>query len=389
MKALYFNCSSGISGDMIVGALLDLGADRQMLLDELKKLNLRNYKIRIKKVSRRGIRATKFNVITKPEHEHRHLSDINKIIDESGISQKAKQLSKKIFLSLAKAEAKVHNTSINEVHFHEVGAVDSIVDIVSASILMVHINPGKVFSGRITEGTGKVRFSHGIAKLPVPAVRELLRDCPMQFTRINRELVTPTGAAILKTVLNDFKSKDSFRILKRGFGAGSRDLAIPNALEVDMVNVKINVKNSGNAKEDKIILETNIDDMIPELYPYVIDKLIKVGAVEAFIQPVVMKKNRIGALLSVICEEKIKDKIIEAMFDETTTFGIRVNKLERVVLDREFRKVKTKYGDVGIKIGKLGSRIKSIKPEYEDCRKIAEKRKIPLKDVYREALKKL
>ncbi|MFH1358255.1 MAG: nickel pincer cofactor biosynthesis protein LarC [archaeon] len=382
MKILYFDCKSGISGDMVVGALLDLGVDRKYLISELRKLKLRNYKVNIKKVRKKGIIATKFNVIYKEEARHRYLKDIYEIIDNSTLDVAVKQLSKDIFLELGKAEAKVHKINLDKVHFHEVGAIDSIIDIVSASILVKKINPEKIFTSRISVGSGKVKISHGIVSLPVPASKEILKNVPLKILKINSELVTPTGAAIIKTITNEFV--DSFKIEKyrKGNGAGSKDLEIPNVLSVVLGEID-------NSRKDKIIIETNIDDMNPELYGYVIEKLISKGAIDAFIQPSIMKKNRIGTMLTVICSEKTKEKLIDIVFSETTTFGIRVNNLQRVELERFFKKIKTKYGIVRIKIGKKSGKVVSIKPEYEYCKKLAIRNKVPIKEIYKEVEKGL
>ncbi len=377
MKALYFNCQSGISGDMVVGALLDLGIEKNELIEELNKLKIGGYKIKVKKIKKKGVRATRFIVKTFNQREERNLKDIYKIIDKSLLERKVKILSKKIFLNLAKAEAKVHKTTINKIHFHEVGAIDSIIDIVSGAILINRLNPKKIYASRLKVGKGKVKFCHGITTLPVPAVRELLKDVPATVLNINKELTTPTGAAIMRTIIDGFEDGIDMKAEKRGYGARKRDLKIPNVLEVILGETKMN-------KEKLLILETNIDDMNPEFYSYVIEKLIKEGVNEAFIQPVVMKKNRIGTLLTVICEEKLKDRIIEKIFNETTTFGIRINKLSRVALEREIKKVKTKYGPINVKIGRYKGKIKTISPEYEDCKKVAQKKGIPIKEVYDE-----
>ena len=373
MTELYLYCSAGISGDMFAGALLDLSVPSAYLLTELKELNLRNFRINIHRVKKKGITATKFDVITKPEHHHRHLSDINKIIDESALSKSVKALSKKIFLNLGKAEAEVHKVPLNQVHFHEVGAIDSIVDIVAAAILLDKINPSKVYCSNIAEGHGKITFSHGITDLPVPAVRILLKDAPLTIRDVNKEMITPTGAAIVKTIVDEFIDESHFTAQKKGFGAGTRDMDFPNVLEARL----------GKAEMPKLLLlETNIDDMNPELCPYIIDQLIKQGAREAFVKPIIMKKARPGMLLSVICEPGKKDRLIEIIFRETTTFGIRVNNLHRVILDREFQKVKTPLGMVTIKIGRFKNKVMAVKLEYEECRKIAEQKKMPLKEVY-------
>lgn len=380
MRVLYFNCKSGISGDMAVGALLDLGIDKDILIKELNKLNIGNYKIEIKTIKKKGVKAIRFIVKTRDQQKERNIKDIYRIINSSFLDKKVKALSKKIFSNLAKAEAKIHKTSVGEVHFHEVGAIDSIIDIVSSAILLNKLNPQKIYSSRLSVGRGKIKFCHGITTLPVPAVKELLKDTPTTVLDINKELVTPTGAAIVKTVADEFMDNINIKTEKRGYGAGKRNLKIPNVLEVTLGEIKME-------KEKLIILETNIDDMNPEFYSYVIEKLIKEGAKEAFIQPIIMKKNRIGTLLTTICDEKSKDRLIETIFDETTTFGIRINKIGRVKLKREFREIKTQYGPVRVKIGKYKGKIRTISPEYEDCKKAAKEKNIPIKRVYGEAKK--
>ncbi|MBN1157108.1 nickel pincer cofactor biosynthesis protein LarC [Candidatus Woesearchaeota archaeon] len=369
MKALYFNCHSGISGNMVVGALLDLGIRKDFLLNELSKLSLENYSVKIKS----GKHGTTFIVNAGEEQEHRHISDIYRIIDDSKLCLNAKELGKRIFLNLAKAEAKVHRCGVENIHFHEVGAIDSIIDIVSAAILLDRISPERVFCGRVSDGKGKTRCAHGVLELPVPAVRELLKDFPMEQIDINSELVTPTGAAILKTIVDDFIPIELIKPRKRGFGNGTKKLPIRNALEIIECDTML---------DERILLETNIDDMNTEVYPYVIERLIKAGATDAFIQPVVMKKNRIGMLLSVTCRRDNMHKLIELMFEETTTFGIRINKVNRVVLDRELKQVRTKHGLLKIKVGKRNDKTVTVSPEYESAKKLAKKKNIPLKYFY-------
>jgi len=381
MKILYFNCASGVSGDMVVGALLDLIGNKEFLICELNQLNLNNYTATAKKVSKKKVKATQFNVILKrKEKKERNLKDVNAIINESGLSKDVKSLSKKIFLNLAKAEAKVHKTTLDNIHFHEVGAVDSIIDIVAASILICSLKIDKVFSSRVSVGRGFTRCRHGILPLPVPASAELLKDAAITVLDINKELTTPTGAAIIKTLVESFVDDPCLEGCKRGYGAGTRDLEIPNVLEIVMGEGKIE-------KDTKILLETNIDDMNPEFYEHVIEKLIKASAKEAFIQPIIMKKNRIGALLSVICDNKKKEEIITIIFDETTTFGIRINKVSRVKLNREVRRIKTKYGIIKCKVGKYNGETKTVAPEYQDCKRAADQKNIPIRRVYDEAKK--
>jgi pyridinium-3,5-bisthiocarboxylic acid mononucleotide nickel chelatase len=379
MKTLCFNCASGISGDMVVGALLDLGLKKEFLIDELKKLKLKNYKLEIRKVIKKGVKATKFDVITEEEKKHRNLQDINLLIGCSGLSNEVKSLSKKIFYTLAKAEAKVHKTTINEVHFHEVGAIDSIIDIVAASILVDKLGVDQIFVSQISVGIGTTKCSHGIMKLPVPAVKELLKNFPLTVLKINKELTTPTGAAIVKTLSNDFIDKPDVEVYKKGYGAGTRDLDIANVLEVVMYDMNL-------SKDERVLLETNIDDMNPEFYEYIIEKLIKEGAIDAFVRPVIMKKKRPGVLLTVLCKPDVKDKMIGVIFDETTTFGIRINNVSRIKLDREIKKVDTKYGLIEVKIGRYNGIVKTISPEYESCKKIAKENSISLKKIYDMAL---
>lgn len=380
MRTLYFNCTSGISGDMVAGALLDLGINKEYLINELNKLRLNNYKLKIKKKKKKGIKATKFNVIKKKEKTHRNLKDIYRIINKSSVNKNVKLLSKKIFFNLAKAEAKVHKTNINEIYFHEVGAIDSIIDITAASILIDKLRVGKIYCSKVSVGRGKKKIIHGTVNLPVPVVRELLKDIPIKVLDINKEITTPTGAAIIKTLADDFVDDIHIQKYKKGYGAGTQDLEIPNVLEAIIGDVKV-------SKDKKVVLETNIDDMNPEFYEFIIEKLIREGSNDAFIQPVIMKKNRIGSLLTVICDYKLKDKMIDIIFNETTTFGIRVNNVSRVKLDRESKQVKTKYGLIDIKIGRYKGKIKTISPEYDNCKKIANEKKIPIKKIYQEVSK--
>jgi uncharacterized protein (TIGR00299 family) protein len=383
MKTLYFNCRMGIAGDMVAGALLDLCGESKFLVDELKKLELDNYKIEVKKVDKKGVKATKFDVIIGHEHSHRHLSDINEIIDHSKLSESVKELAKKIFLNLAEAEAKVHGTTTEEVHFHEVGAIDAIIDIVSAAILLDKIAIKDIYSSSISVGRGTVECEHGTMSVPVPAVKELLKDIPTVATRIEKELATPTGAAIIKTIAKGFVDNPKMKARRKGYGAGTRELDVPNVLEVVEGEMEA-MKKPGKGEEELVTLDTNIDDMNPQFYSYIIERLVKEGANEAFIQPVIMKKGRIGTLLTVICKKELQDKIIDIIFSETTTFGIRINRLDRVALEREIKQISTKYGPVNVKIGKYKDKVMSVSPEYEDCRKIAGQKKVPIKKVYDE-----
>lgn len=377
MGTIYFDCFSGISGDMIIGALIDLGLDINYLKKELQKLNLKNYRIESKKIVKNGISATKFDLIEEHKHhDERNLKEINKIIGNSKLDNKIKTTIKKIFLKIAQAEAKIHNKPINKIHFHEIGAIDTIIDVAGAVIGFKKLGIEKVYCSKLNVGTGFVEFSHGKFPVPAPATAEILKDVPIYHNNIEAELVTPTGAAIITTLAEKFGEMPAMKVEKIGYGAGTKYLEQPNVLRVfygklnDIGNEKIN------------IIEANIDNMNPEIYPYVIDKLMENGALDAFLTNIFMKKGRPAIKLSVLCEIKDTDKLCKIIFDETTTLGVRIFTAEKKKLDREIKTIKTKYGNVRVKISKLNNKIQNIMPEYEDCARIARKYKIPLKIVY-------
>lgn len=377
MKTAYFDCFSGISGDMIIGALVDLGFDIDYLKKELEKLNLKGYKIQAKKMVKNGISATKFDLIEEHKHhDERNLKEINKIIGNSKLDNETKTAIKKIFMKIAQAEAKIHGKPIDKIHFHEIGAVDTIIDIAGAVIGFKKLGIEKVYCSKLNVGTGFVEFSHGKFPVPAPATAEMLKNVPIYNNGIEAELVTPTGAAIITTFASHFGEMPSIKVEKIGYGAGAKDLVQPNVLRVfygEMETGKNEIIN---------IIEANIDNMNPEIYPYVIDKLMENGALDAYLTNILMKKGRPAIKLSVLCETKDTDKLCKIIFDETTTIGVRIFSAEKRKLDREIKTIKTKYGNVRVKISKLNNKIQNIMPEYEDCAKIAKKYKIPLKKVY-------
>ena len=379
MKILYFDCFSGISGDMIIGALIDLGLDIKFLEKDLRKLKLKDYRIESKKVIKNGISATKFDVIVKNIHdEERNIEEINKIIENSKVDDNIKGIIKEIFLKIANAEAKIHNKSINKIHFHEVGAIDTIIDVAGSVICLKKLGIERVYCSKLNVGTGFVEFSHGKFPVPAPATAEILKEVPVYHNNIEFELVTPTGAAIITSLTEKFGEMPSMKIEKIGYGAGTKDLGQPNVLRVFLGDMD----REGN--EIINVIETNIDNMNPEIYPYVIDRLIENGALDAYLTSIIMKKGRTAIKLTALAEEKYTDKLCNIIFDETTTLGIRIYPARRKKLEREIKTVKTKYGNVRVKISKLNDEIKNISPEYEDCVNIAKKNKIPLKKVYEE-----
>jgi pyridinium-3,5-bisthiocarboxylic acid mononucleotide nickel chelatase len=384
MTIAYFDCFSGISGDMTLGALVDAGVNIDALRAELAKLDLDGYKITAEKVRRSGIAATKVNVIIdNKEHEARHLSDILLKISRSPLSGTVKHSSEKIFTRLAEAEAKVHGTTIDKVHFHEVGAVDSIVDIVGSVIGLELLGISQIMTSTVNVGSGTVTTSHGLLPIPAPATAELLRGIPFYESSVKFELTTPTGAAIINTLGTSFGRLPAMSIDRIGYGAGDKDFTgMPNVL-------RIMIGEPAAAYEEDVstLIETNIDDMNPQTCGYIIEKLMQQGAQDAYLAPIMMKKGRPAVLLSVLTDRPRMDAVLNTLFRETTSIGVRIQEVGRKKLSREIKEVHTIYGKINIKISRHGNEVLTATPEYEDCRKIAEEKKIPLKLVIDEAKK--
>jgi uncharacterized protein (TIGR00299 family) protein len=381
MKILYFDCFSGISGDMALAALLDLGLPQEKLREELAKLGLANYSLHVFPGQRQGVKALGLEVKVGPQKEdHRHFSDIRALIEKSSLSPEIKKLSLAIFQRVAEAEAKIHNQNIEEVHFHEVGAVDSIVDIVGVAIGIDFFRPDKIFSSELPVGRGFVNCQHGRLPLPAPATVEILKGYPLKGVSLEEELVTPTGAAIIATLSEGVTALPNMKIEKIGYGMGQKDFPDrPNLLRLFW----------GEAGKvyltDRIfILEANIDDMNPEFYGYLMEILFAAGALDVSLSHLIMKKNRPGTLLRVIAQEQDLDKLIELILRESTTLGVRFYEAQRKKLPREIIEVETKYGKVRVKV----SGDWHFQPEYEDCKRIALERGIPIQEVYKEVLKK-
>ena len=381
MKILYFDCSSGISGNMTLGALTEIIGDENYLIEELKKLNIDGYKIEISKKVKNGITGTYVDVILAHKHEHHHehrnLNDINKIIENSLLSDEVKNLAKRIFLRVAKAESKVHNKTLEEVHFHEVGAIDSIVDIVGTAILINKINPDKIISSIVNDGYGFIDCSHGTMSVPVPATSEIFASSNVKFRQIDidTELVTPTGAAIIAELSTDFTTLPAIVTEKIGWGTGSKDLKIPNVLKVYYGEIQ-------ESNEDFVVMETNVDDCTGEILGYTLEKLFESKALDVFYTPIFMKKGRPAYKLTVACRKKDMLNLQNIIFKETTTIGIRYRFESRTELKREFIEINTKYGK--IKAKKVVNNGETyVYPEYESMKKIASKNNIPLKELYK------
>lgn len=382
MKIAYFDCFSGISGDMILGALADLGNDFSFIKKELKKLDLKGYSLSHKKVKRGVIETTRVDVkVTEKSSSKRNLKSIISIIKNSGLAEKIKNDSIKIFRRLAEAEATVHGTTINKVHFHEVGAIDSIVDIVGSVIGIHHLNISKIVSSSINIGSGFVKCDHGTLPVPAPAVVEILRGVPCFSSGTRQELTTPTGAAVIVTLANEFGSLPELKTDRVGYGAGGKNLKeMPNALRIILGELSI----ANELKKEIFVLETNIDDMNPEFYDVVMEKLFQAGAVDVFLTPIIMKKNRPATKLSVLTQQQNVEMLANEVLKNTTSFGIRFYPVERVMLEREFQEIETVLGKVKVKIGKRDGEICHISPEYEHCKKISREQGIPIKKVYEE-----
>jgi uncharacterized protein (TIGR00299 family) protein len=428
MKILYYDCFAGISGDMNLGALIDLGIEADYLKNELLKLPVNGYTLQVTRDIRKGISGTRVNVVIGEQsllmadpghghnHEHEHLHDhdhfhdhdqlhkdlhihnpekklhhnsfaeIKQLILSSKLSDRIKDISLAIFVKVAEAEAKIHNLPVEEVHFHEVGAVDSIVDIVGAAICLDKLDVDAVYCSTVELGGGSVRCAHGIYPVPAPATAEIVKHMPVRTGTVNYEATTPTGAAILAACVNEFTDKAEFSIVRTGYGIGAKDGEIPNVLRIFLCE---SVYRKEPDQDSSFIVECNIDDMNPEFYDYITDSLFSAGAKDVYITPIIMKKSRPAVKLSVLCTSDAEARINEVLFRETSTIGVRKYQVEKTMLDRVIETISTPLGDVRVKSAFYkGVCIKS-KPEYDDCIKIAREKGIPVSKVYREVEQEL
>ena len=376
MKICYLDAFSGISGDMTVGALIDAGANRESLLSSLASLGT-GAKLEVEKTKRRGIAATKFRVITAEERDHRHLHRILEMIAKSGISERAKQNASAVFQLLGEAEAKVHDIPLEKVHFHEVGAADSICDIVGACIGFDLLSVGAIYCSPLNVGSGTVKTEHGVLPVPAPATAELLAGKPVYARGPAVELTTPTGAAIASALAVEFGAMPPLSITSTGYGAGDKDF--PEHANV----LRVIVGETSGAEESTIVsvLEANIDDSSPQVLGYAMERLLDAGALDVTLESVLMKKNRPGTLFRVIARPEDRETLAQLLFDETSTLGLRTYSAERRVKARHSVEVETPHGKVRMKIAEDGS----FAPEYEDCRKLALASGVPLKQILAEA----
>jgi pyridinium-3,5-bisthiocarboxylic acid mononucleotide nickel chelatase len=437
MRILYYDCFSGISGDMNLAAMVDLGVEPSYLINELKKLNLDEYDIQFTIDQRKGISGTKAKVVLKndvgyycPEpkekssffdfwglfshkhghshghghkhpHQHKHphphihsearnFSVIKSIINNSQLSGHVKNMSIEMFRKVAEAEAKIHGKSIDEVHFHEVGATDSIVDIVGAAICVDYLKPDKILASSVQLGGGMVKCAHGVFPVPAPATLEILKNIPVKLGAVNVETTTPTGAAILAVLVDEFTETPHLDIEKIAYGIGHRDNPIPNVLRVCLGKTSpASESHSGNTQPstdeaNAWVLECNIDDMNPEMYDFVMERLFEAGADDVFLEPILMKKNRPAMKISVLANAGTCNKLGEILLNQTSTLGYRQYAVEKKILERTWSHVETRWGSIRIKHGIFDGEIIKSKPEYDDCSNIARSHNIPISDVYKE-----
>lgn len=387
MRIAYFDCFAGISGDMTLGALVDAGADFEDLKTELEKLGVHEFELVLDKVTKRGISASDVTVKLHPHHHHHHhehehshgraFSEIKRIIEESTLSDNVKSKAIAIFTKLGEAEAKIHGKSIEEIHFHEVGAVDAIVDIVGACVCLELLEIEKLYCSPIPTFFGTVEIAHGTFPLPAPATVETLRNAPWRELGIEGEIVTPTGAAIVATLAEEFGPMPAMNIESTGYGAGKKDFGLPNVLRVLVGETS----QPGGEHVEVAVIETNIDDLSPQVYDVVMERLFEAGALDVYFAPIQMKKNRPATLLSVICEPGLVDKLSNIIFEETTSIGVRIDTRRRICLQREIVTVETEFGPVSLKLARRNGEVLNVQPEYEDCRAAATKNGVALKRV--------
>lgn len=383
MRVLFFDCFAGLSGDMTVGALLDLGLEFEALQSEIAKLGLNGYRLRADKVKRAGFACTKFDVeVDEAKQPARTFVAIREMIGQSGLSAGVKSRSIQIFEKLAEAEARVHGSSLDQVHFHEVGAVDSIVDIVGAAIGFERLGVEKYLSSPLRVGFGWVKAAHGAMPIPAPGTAELLRGIPVYAGDSEGEYVTPTGAAMVAALCDAFGAMPLMQIEKLGYGAGTRDPeGFPNVLRLALGEVQETLPKA----EKIIVIETNIDDMNPQAYGFVMERAFALGALDVFITPVQMKKDRPGVMLTLLCEAQDFDTLTQLLLSETTTLGVRYYEAQRRTLERRFETVETAYGAVRIKVAGHQNRSLHVQPEYEDCAKLAHEHGVSLIEVQQAA----
>jgi hypothetical protein len=387
MRVAYFDCIAGIAGDMAMAALVDAGADFEEVQKGLATLDLEPYSIELEEIDTYGLRALRLTVHTSTAGVIRTYGSIRRILDEAGLPAEARRLAHRIFRRLAEAEAKIHRREIEHVTFHEVGAVDSIVDIVGTSLALTMLGVQRVYASPIPTGMGMVRTEHGHTPIPSPAVVELLQGAPLYSRGVPVELVTPTGAAILASTVEGYGEMPPMRLVASGYGAGRHELDFPNVVRALIGEAAEGDRRAEASSSSELVLETNVDDLTPELASFVVERLLEAGAQDAWLTPIVMKKGRPAITISVLCAAEEADGLRALLFRETGTLGIRSRPVTKWALGREVIEVATGYGLIRVKVGRLGEDPVTFSPEYEDCARLARDHGVPARDVYEEAMR--
>jgi uncharacterized protein (TIGR00299 family) protein len=401
-RTLYLDCFAGASGDMFIGAMLDCGLDFELLKSELGKLGVGGYELSLTRVDRSGISASKFDVHIHADrhnhghhhdhhhdhhhhHDHRHLSEINRIISSSSLDDRVKDRAQAIFQRIGEAESKIHDIPIETVHFHEVGAIDSIVDIIGACIALDALKIDRIVASPLHVGSGTFVCAHGTYPVPGPATTELLKGVPNYSRDIEGELVTPTGAAIVSTLAEGYGQMPMMRVDRIGYGAGTRDYPkFPNALRAIIGELE---EDADRTPATVTVIEASIDDLNAQVFGHLMERVLEAGALDIFYTPVQMKKNRPGVLLTLLCKPEDRQRMCDIVFRETTTLGVRHRTEQREILKREFVEVETEYGRIRIKVSRAkDGRVMNSSPEFEDCRSAAEKHQVSLRDVQTAAM---
>jgi len=386
MKLAYFDCFSGISGDMTLGALVDAGCSLELLRSGLQGLQIPGWTISSEKVWKNGMAATFVRVATEDQTKHRSLSAILEMFEKSQLSKSVQKNAAAIFRKLGEAEASVHDVPLEKIHFHEVGAVDAIVDIVGACIAFDALGIEKFACSPLNVGGGTAKMTHGVLPVPAPATAKLLQGKPTYSNGVQRELVTPTGAAIVSTLCDTFGPQPGMTVSAIGYGAGSIELeGQPNVVRI-MIG-EAGDKVIAGFDEEISVIEANLDDMNPQIYGYFLEKALAAGALDVYTTPVQMKKNRPGTLLTLLCKPQDTNSLMSLVFAETTTFGARTYRAQRRTLPRESVNVHTQFGDVRVKLSRVNGRILHVAPEFDDCRKLAVEKNVPLQRVFNEAMR--
>lgn len=377
-QAIYIDCHAGIAGDMLLAGLVDLGADPVYITTELQKLPLDSFELNFKKQVKQGISALALTIDFTEAHHHRKAADIYKLIKESTLPQRVKTRSTQIFTLIVQAEAKIHDMPIEEVHFHEVGAMDSIIDIIGCCLALEDLNIDSIYCSAIPTGHGRIRIAHGIYPVPAPATLEILTGVPLADFDVESELTTPTGAAIVKSLATHFGPMPAIIPTHIAYGAGSKNFDFPNVLRLVQFT-------ASTVQQDVVqVLECQIDDMTGETLGDFLETVLAKGALDAYYTPILMKKNRPAIALTVICERPNKSFFEDYLLLHTTTLGVRSSTVQRRVLEREFHTLPTQYGDITIKMAKLDNKVVKIKPEFHDMQRIAQNTEQPLHQLYAE-----